>query len=173
MNVPVLDVRDLTVQFKTDSGIVRAVNNISFQVPRGQTLGIVGESGSGKSVTALTIMDLVPSPPGEITQGEIYFCGAENVSAVNLRSLSPETLQKIRGSQVSMIFQEPMSSLNPVYTCGFQLTEAILQHQDISREAATQQAIARLQEVKLLPSDEELQAEIAAARPEWDADQQQ
>ena len=168
MTVPVLDVRHLSVQFKTDSGLIRAVDDVSFQVPRGQTLGIVGESGSGKSVTALTVMDLVPSPPGEITAGEIYFCAEDGVPAVNLRSVTPQTLQKLRGEQISMIFQEPMSSLNPVYTCGFQLVEAILQHQTISKEAATQQAISRLQEVKLLDSDAELMAEIAAASPGWD-----
>ena len=168
MTVPVLDVRHLSVQFKTDSGLIRAVDDVSFQVPRGQTLGIVGESGSGKSVTALTVMDLVPSPPGEITAGEIYFCAEDGVPAVNLRSVTPQTLQKLRGEQISMIFQEPMSSLNPVYTCGFQLVEAILQHQTISKEAATQQAISRLQEVKLLDSDAELMAEITAASPGWD-----
>ncbi|HEY9887545.1 MAG TPA: ABC transporter ATP-binding protein [Candidatus Obscuribacterales bacterium] len=167
MTVPVLDVRHLSVCFKTDSGLIQAVDDVSLQVPRGQTLGIVGESGSGKSVTALSIMDLVPSPPGEITQGEIYFQPTPADPAVNLRTLSAPALQKLRGEQISMIFQEPMSSLNPVYTCGFQLTEAILQHQDISREAATQKAIARLQEVKLLASDEELYATVAAAHPTW------
>lgn len=167
MTVPVLDVRHLSVQFKTDSGLIRAVDDVSFQVPRGQTLGIVGESGSGKSVTALTVMDLVPSPPGEITAGEIYFRAQENADPVDLRTLPPKAMQKLRGEKVSMIFQEPMSSLNPVYTCGYQLTEAILQHQAISQEAAAQQAIARLQEVKLLASDAEFYAEVAAQQPQW------
>ena len=168
MTVPVLDVRHLSVQFKTDSGLVRAVDDISFQVPRGQTLGIVGESGSGKSVTALTIMDLVPTPPGEITAGEIYFQAESDGPTVNLRTVSLPTMQKIRGEQVSMIFQEPMSSLNPVYTCGYQLVEAILQHQDVSRDVAIQQAIARLKEVKLLDSDEDLYTEITSTHPEWE-----
>ncbi|MGF1457540.1 MAG: ABC transporter ATP-binding protein [Leptolyngbyaceae cyanobacterium] len=165
MTVPVLDVRHLSVHFKTDSGLIPAVRDVSLQVPPGQTLGIVGESGSGKSVTALTVMDLVPNPPGEITAGEIFFQADPVQPAVNLRSLSPRTMQQLRGDQISMIFQEPMSSLNPVYTCGYQLTEAILQHQDISAEQATQQAISRLQEVKLLDSNEELTAAIAQEQP--------
>ncbi|MBE7382716.1 MAG: ABC transporter ATP-binding protein [Leptolyngbya sp. SIO1E4] len=167
MSVPILDVRNLTVQFKTASGAIRAVNDISFQVARGQTLGIVGESGSGKSVTSLSVMGLVPSPPGEVTQGEIYFQAQEDAAAVDLRTLSPQQMQALRGEKVSMIFQEPMSSLNPVYTCGFQLTEAILQHQNISREAAVERAIARLQEVKLLPSNDALYREIEATQPTW------
>jgi peptide/nickel transport system ATP-binding protein len=168
MTVPVLDVRHLSVQFKTESGLVHAVRDVSFQVPRGQTLGIVGESGSGKSVTALTVMDLVPNPPGEITAGEIFFRADEDTPAVNVRSLSPATMQKLRGDQISMIFQEPMSSLNPVYTCGFQLTEAILQHQEVSQTAAAKQAVALLQEVKLLDRDDELAAIIAHENPHWD-----
>jgi len=171
MTVPVLDVRHLSVQFKTDSGLIQAVRDISFQVPRGQTLGIVGESGSGKSVTVLSVMDLVPNPPGEVTGGEIFFHTDGQTPAVDLRSLAPATMQKLRGDQISMIFQEPMSSLNPVYTCGFQLIEAILQHQNISREAAAKQAISRLQEVKLLDSDEELAAAIAQEHPHWHQDQ--
>ena len=167
MSNPILDVCHLTVQFKTDNGVIQAVNDISFQVPKGQTLGIVGESGSGKSVTSLAVMGLIPSPPGQVTQGEIYFQLPEESGRIDLRSLSPQQMQNLRGEQISMIFQEPMSSLNPVYTCGFQLTEAILQHQDISKEAATQQAIERLQEVKLLPTDAELQCEMEMAQPTW------
>ena len=167
-HAPMLDVQNLTVQFKTDSGVIRAVNDVSFQVPRGQTLGIVGESGSGKSVTSLAVMGLVPSPPGQVTGGEIWLADrAADAPAVNLRSLSQQQLQAIRGGRVAMIFQEPMSSLNPVYTCGFQLTEAIRQHQDISPEAAIDLAIARLQEVKLLPATEVYEAEITAAHPTW------
>ncbi|MBF2036702.1 MAG: ABC transporter ATP-binding protein [Leptolyngbyaceae cyanobacterium T60_A2020_046] len=167
-HAPMLDVQNLTVQFKTDSGVIRAVNDVSFQVPRGQTLGIVGESGSGKSVTSLAVMGLVPSPPGQVTGGEIWLADrAADAPAVNLRSLSQQQLQAIRGARVAMIFQEPMSSLNPVYTCGFQLTEAIRQHQNISLEAAIDLAIARLQEVKLLPATETYEAEITAAHPTW------
>ncbi|MGF1522244.1 MAG: ABC transporter ATP-binding protein [Leptolyngbyaceae cyanobacterium] len=167
MSLPVLDVRHLTVQFKTDNGILQAVDNISFQVPKGQTLGIVGESGSGKSVTSLAVMGLVPSPPGEVTRGEIYFQPQTDVAAVDLRMLPPRQMQALRGDQVAMIFQEPMSSLNPVYTCGFQLAEAILRHRDIAQEVATQEAIDRLREVQLLPSEASLRHEIEAAQPDW------
>ncbi|MEM6521132.1 MAG: ABC transporter ATP-binding protein, partial [Cyanobacteria bacterium P01_C01_bin.70] len=167
MTVPVLDVRHLSVQFKSEVDLIHAVNDVSFQVPRGQTLGIVGESGSGKSVTALSIMDLVPHPPGEITSGELLFQADNANSVVDLRSLPPRQMQQLRGDQISMIFQEPMSSLNPVYTCGYQLTEAILQHQEVSKEVAEKQALLRLQEVKLLDSDEELAAVIAKEHPNW------
>jgi peptide/nickel transport system ATP-binding protein len=167
MTAPVLDVRQLTVQFKGDSGLVRAVRSVSFQVQRGQTLGIVGESGSGKSVTSLAVMGLVPSPPGEVTAGELWFQDQPDQAPINLRALAPEAMQQVRGGQVAMIFQEPMSSLNPVYTCGFQLIEAIRQHRSVSTEEATAMAIARLKEVKLLPSDAALAAEVAAAHPEF------
>ncbi|MEM1309193.1 MAG: ABC transporter ATP-binding protein [Cyanobacteria bacterium P01_H01_bin.153] len=167
MTVPVLDVRHLSVQFKSEVDLIHAVNDVSFQVPRGQTLGIVGESGSGKSVTALSIMDLVPHPPGEITSGELLFQADNANSVVDLRSLPPRQMQQLRGDQISMIFQEPMSSLNPVYTCGYQLTEAILQHQEVSKEIAEKQALLRLQEVKLLDSDDELAAVIAEEHPNW------
>lgn len=152
----VLDVRNLQVQFRTDEKLVNAVDGIDFKLERGQTLGIVGESGSGKSVTSLAVMGLVASP-GKITTGEIYFRpSADEAEPVNLVRLSDEQKRLYRGGKIAMIFQEPMSSLNPVYTCGLQLTEAILQHQNISQAEARRQATARLQEVKLLPSDEEL-----------------
>ncbi|NJR66487.1 MAG: ABC transporter ATP-binding protein, partial [Leptolyngbyaceae cyanobacterium CRU_2_3] len=167
MTDTILDVRNLQVQFQTSDRLIKAVDGISFQVQRGQTLGIVGESGSGKSVTSLAIMGLIP-PPGKIMGGEIRFCRLANNNAdtnpgndaqvVDLRSLSPQQMQQYRGGQVSMIFQEPLSSLNPVYTCGFQLTEALRQHEpDISASEARRRAINLLQEVKLLPSDEILQ----------------
>lgn len=153
----VLDVRNLTVEFQTDEKRVLAVDGISFTLKRGQTLGIVGESGSGKSVTSLAVMGLVPSP-GNVTGGDIYFHPSDNgATPVELVRLSNEQKRLYRGGKISMIFQEPMSSLNPVYTCGFQLIEAIRQHQDISQAEARRQATARLQEVKLLPSDEKLQ----------------
>jgi peptide/nickel transport system ATP-binding protein len=156
MSDNVLDVRNLQVEFQTDEKRILAVDGIDFTLKRGQTLGIVGESGSGKSVTSLAVMGLVPSP-GKISAGEIYFrpsdAGAE---PVNLVRLSNEQKRLYRGGKISMIFQEPMSSLNPVYTCGFQLIEAIRQHQDVSQAEARRQATAGLQEVKLLPSDEQL-----------------
>ena len=161
MTDTILDVRNLQVQFQSGDRFITAVDGISFQVQRGQTLGIVGESGSGKSVTSLAVMGLVPNPPGKITGGEIWFRGLdEEAKAVDLRSLSSLQMQKYRGGKVSMIFQEPLSSLNPVYTCGFQLTEALRQHQpDIAPAEARRRAINLLQEVKLLPSDQVLQHE--------------
>ncbi len=156
MSDTILDVRNLRIQFRSDDASTIAVDGISFVVKRGQTLGIVGESGSGKSVTSLAVMGLVPSPPGEMTDGEIWFSGEAQTDAVNLRSLSNKQLQQYRGGRISMIFQEPMSSLNPVYTCGFQLVEAIQQHEDIPAAAARRRAINLLQEVKLLPSDDAL-----------------
>jgi peptide/nickel transport system ATP-binding protein len=162
----VLDVRNLQVKFKTDEKEVLAVDGISFQVKRGQTLGIVGESGSGKSVTSLAVMGLVPMP-GKITQGEIYFKPqADRAQPIELLTLNQERKRLFRGGQISMIFQEPMSSLNPVYTIGFQLIEAILQHQDISQGEARRQAIARLQEVRLIPSDQELKLEYEQENPD-------
>lgn len=156
MSDTVLDVRNLQVKFQTEQAPTLAVDDISFALKRGQTLGLVGESGSGKSVTSLAVMGLVPSP-GKITDGQIWFRGKEDEVPVDLQAVSAEQRRLYRGGQISMIFQEPMTSLNPVYTCGFQLTEAIRQHQpDMSEKQAQREALARLQEVKLLPSDEEL-----------------
>jgi peptide/nickel transport system ATP-binding protein len=166
MSDTILDVRNLQVQFQIDDRISNAVDGISFTVKRGQTLGIVGESGSGKSVTSLAVMGLVPCPPGKMTGGEIWFRAASQIpqgspdsDAVNLLTVSPEQMQQYRGDKISMIFQEPMSSLNPVYTCGYQLVEAIRLHQDIPAPEARRQAIGLLQEVKLLPSDERMEQE--------------
>ncbi len=156
MNDTILDVRNLQVQFKTDERLIKAVDGISFQVKRGQTLGIVGESGSGKSVTSLAVMRLVPNPPGRITGGGIWFRESSDREPIDLLSVSEKQMQAYRGERISMIFQEPMSSLNPVYTCGFQLVEAIRQHEDISQAEARRRAVGLLQEVRVLPSDEEL-----------------
>ncbi|MGC9527636.1 MAG: ABC transporter ATP-binding protein [Limnospira sp.] len=169
----VLDVRNLRVEFRTDERTVRAVDDISFQVKPGQTLGIVGESGSGKSVTSLAIMGLLPQTTAKIG-GEIWFrpqngdAGNPREEAIELRGLPEEQKQKFRGGQVSMIFQEPMSSLNPVYTIGFQLTEAIRQHEDISPRQALWKAANLLQEVKLLPGDEELTRQVGEDDPQED-----
>lgn len=155
MSDPVLDIRNLQVKFFTEGKPVVAVDDISFQLQRGEKLGIVGESGSGKSVTSLAIMSLIPSP-GKITGGEIWFRPTDRQEPVNLLQISEEKKRGYRGGQIATIFQEPMSSLNPVYDIGFQLTEAILLHRQVSKAEARRQAIALLQEVKLLPSDEHL-----------------
>ncbi|MFB2837158.1 ABC transporter ATP-binding protein [Floridanema evergladense] len=160
MTDTVLDVRNLQVQFLAKGTgrtpvVTKAVDGISFQVKPGQTLGIVGESGSGKSVTSLAIMGLVPSPSRVL--GEIWFQGSgEGAEAVNLLQLPERRKQQYRGGEIAMIFQEPMSSLNPVYTIGFQITEAIRLHQNVSEAQARRLAVSLLQEVKLLPSDEDL-----------------
>jgi peptide/nickel transport system ATP-binding protein len=156
MRETVLEVRNLQVEFPSDGNINRALDGISFGLHRGETLGIVGESGSGKSVTALAVMGLLQTP-GIVTGGEIWFRPQENANAIDLVKLPPEQMQLHRGGDIAMIFQEPMSSLNPVYNIGFQLTEAIMRHQNVSAAQARQIAIAGLQEVKLLPSDEEIQ----------------
>lgn len=124
----VLDIRNLVTEFHTDTGKVKAVDNISFQLKRGQTIGIVGESGSGKSVTSLSAMRLIPSPPGNITNGSIIFKG--NHFESDLAKVSEKQMRNFRGNEIAMIFQEPMTSLNPVLTCGEQVMEAILLHQD-------------------------------------------
>jgi peptide/nickel transport system ATP-binding protein len=156
MRETVLDVRNLKVEFAGDGNAVTAVNGISFQLRRGETLGIVGESGSGKSVTSLAVMRLIQTP-GRISGGEILFYPQENGQPLDLATLPLEEMQLHRGGDIAMIFQEPMTSLNPVYTIGFQLTEAVLRHRKMTAGEAKQQAIAGLQEVKLLPSDEILE----------------
>ncbi len=158
----VLDVRDLKVEFATDNEPIVAVDGISFQLQRGQKLGVVGESGSGKSVTSLAVMGLVPYP-GRISSGEIWFSPAADSQAVNLCQVSNEEKRHYRGGEVALIFQEPMSALNPVYNIGFQLIEAIRLHQRVSFKEAKRQAIASLQEVKLLPSDDQLRANYLVA----------
>lgn len=157
MSDTILNIQNLRVQFQNNTHSVSAVDDITFEVKRGETLGIVGESGSGKSVTALSIMGLVPTPPGRVLDGEIlYHCPREGTKE-DFRTLPTEKIQSYRGGRISMIFQEPMSSLNPVYTCGFQIVEAIQQHEDISKSAARRKAASLLQEVHLLPSDDEMQ----------------
>ncbi len=158
----ILDVRNLQVDFITEEKVITAAQNISFKLEQGQTLGIVGESGSGKSVTSLALMGLVPSP-GIISGGEIWF-GDEQSTRVDLLKLSQKQMLQYRGGKIAMVFQEPMSALNPVYTCGFQLVEAILRHQKVSSKEAQRIALGLLQEVKLLPTDEDLEAQIIATK---------
>ncbi|HEY9853358.1 MAG TPA: ABC transporter ATP-binding protein [Leptolyngbyaceae cyanobacterium] len=165
MTDTVLDIRNLQVQFRSPYTLQTAVDGISFQVKRGQTLGIVGESGSGKSVTSLAIMGLVPYPG--IVNGDIWFYeSGENTEPVNLLQLPEKKMQRYRGGKIAMIFQEPMSSLNPVYKIGFQITEAIRLHEEVSEVQAQQKAIALLQEVKLLPNDETLRQNYLESRLE-------
>jgi peptide/nickel transport system ATP-binding protein len=156
----ILDIRNLQIIFTNDEGQATiAVDKINVSLEKGEILGIVGESGSGKSVTSLGIMGLLPSS-GKISGGEIYFQDNQAISPVEIVSLSGEAKRHYRGGKIAMIFQEPMSSLNPVYNIGFQITEAICLHQNISELEAKGKAINLLQEVKLLPNDAELTAEF-------------
>jgi oligopeptide transport system ATP-binding protein len=129
-----LEVKNLTTRFHTDEGVVYAVNNLSYTLDEGETLGIVGESGCGKSVHALSIMRLIPIPPGKIDSGEVLLSGKD------LLKLSSEEMQNVRGAQVAMIFQDPMTSLNPVLTVGKQITEALTLHQSLSERDARSRA---------------------------------
>ena len=142
-----LEVRDLVTGFDTDAGLVRAVDGISFSVPKARTVGIVGESGCGKSVTALSIMRLLPRPMGRVLGGEILF------EQLDLLKVEDEEMRKIRGSRIGMIFQEPMSALNPVHRIGKQLTEVYLEHLDIAKNEAMARAIELLGHVGI-PSPE-------------------
>ena len=140
---PVLRIRDLVVEFKTEMGVIRALDKISFEVMAGESLGIVGESGCGKSVTALSILKLIPSPAGRIAEGSIELDGIEVVS-------QPEhEMRKVRGALASMIFQEPMTALNPVFTIGNQMVEVIRVHQKVSKTKAKKQAIEMLRTVNI------------------------
>jgi peptide/nickel transport system ATP-binding protein len=145
---PLLEVRNLVTEFRSDVYNVKAVNDVSFTVHRGRTLGIVGESGSGKSVTSLSAMRLIPSPPGRITGGEIIFHESDG-TATDLLKITEENMRSYRGNRLAMIFQEPMTSLNPVFTCGDQIIEAIKLHQQVSTEDARARTLHLLNEVKL------------------------
>ncbi len=143
-----LEVRNLKTYFKTDDGIAKAVDNISFTIYRGETVGIVGESGSGKSVTCLSIMRLIAMPPGYIAGGEILY-HRPNGEVIDLAKISLKGMRYYRGNEISMIFQEPMSSLNPVYTCGNQVMETILLHQNTNKQQAKQRTIDLFKKVQL------------------------
>ena len=138
---PLLRVSDLKTYFYTEEGVGRAVDGVTFELDRGETLGLVGESGCGKSVSALSVMRLVPEPPGKIESGQILLKGR------NLLELTEDDMCAIRGDDVAMIFQEPMTSLNPVLTCGYQIVEAVLLHQKVSKQEARQRAIEMLKMV--------------------------
>jgi peptide/nickel transport system ATP-binding protein len=143
-----LRVQGLSVSFQTRAGWVSAVESVSFELPAGQTLGIVGESGSGKSVTSLAIMRLLPMPPAHIRSGEIWF-DSPSLGRINLLTLPEKSMQHLRGNEIAMIFQEPMTSLNPVFTCGDQVVEAIRLHQKVSFAEARDRTLALFEEVRL------------------------
>ncbi len=144
-----LEVRNLKTQFNTEGGLVKAVDDVSFDIARGETVGIVGESGSGKSVTSLSIMRLIPNPPGKIAGGEIIFHDPNTGKPVDLVQVDEDDMRKYRGNEISMIFQEPMTSLNPVFTCGNQVTEAIILHQKVSDEKAKELTLDLFEKVQL------------------------
>ena len=143
-----LEVRNLVTEFRSDIYDVKAVNDVSFTVHKGRTLGIVGESGSGKSVTSLSVMRLIQTPPGQITGGQVLF-HEDNGTVTDLLKISEETMRTYRGNKIAMIFQEPMTSLNPVFTCGDQIIEAIRLLQRVSKDEARTRTLKLLKEVQL------------------------
>jgi oligopeptide/dipeptide ABC transporter ATP-binding protein len=145
-----LEIDSLSVQFHTPEGVARAVDGVSFDLARGETLGLVGESGCGKSVTSLSILGLISSPPGRILSNRILFEGR------NLLDLSSEDLRKVRGQEISMIFQEPMTSLNPVLPIGRQVAEPLMVHKGLSKKAAYEEAAIWLENVKIPAARERL-----------------
>jgi len=152
--VPLIEVKDLKTYFYTEDHLVRAVDGVDFAIEPETTLGLVGESGCGKSVTALSILSLIPSPPGKIEAGEILF--HRNDAVVDLAKLDPKgsVMRSIRGNEIAMIFQEPMTALNPVYTIGNQIMESIIIHQRLRKRAAREKAIEMLRAVGI-PSPEQ------------------
>ncbi len=149
---PILEVRDLAVEFAVDDGKIKVLDGVSFKVAPGQTLGVVGESGCGKSVTSLAIMGLLPKPHGQVVAGSIRFQGEE------LLSLAPDQMYKVRGNRISMIFQEPMTSLNPVFTVGDQISEALMTHQAMSKDTALQRTIQLLKQVNIPEAEKRVRA---------------
>lgn len=139
----VLEVRDLSICFYSGRKEIPAVENLSFNISKGETLGIVGESGSGKTVTSLSIMQLIPNPPGKITGGEMIF------GSLDLLKVDDDIIRQIRGNNISMIFQEPMTSLNPVYTIGEQLSEVFSIHQKLSKKESMKRSVEMLKQVKI------------------------
>ena len=147
---PLLSVQNLSTSFFTSEGVVRAVNDVSYDLMPGQTLGLVGESGSGKSVSALSLLRLIPNPPGKIVNGEVWFDGEE------LMAVDDGRMREIRGNDIAMVFQEPMTSLNPVLTIGRQLTEAIELHMGLNRSQANERAIELLNMVGIPAAEQRL-----------------
>ena len=145
-----LEIRNLTTRFYTHEGVVHAVNGISYSLGSGEVLGIVGESGSGKSVSVLSVMRLIPDPPGKITDGEVVFCDRD------LLQLSEGEMERVRGAEIAMIFQDPMTSLNPVLTVGYQITEALELHQGMDENQARERAAELLSMVGIPNATERL-----------------
>ena len=145
---PLLEISGLKTVFPTDDGIVNAVNDVSFKIDRGQTVGVVGESGCGKSITGLSLLQLVPSP-GRIEAGEIQFYRNGEEAPLDIAQVSPksELMRQIRGNEIAIIFQEPMTSLNPVYTIGNQIAEAIVLHEQVDKKTARERAIEMIARV--------------------------
>ena len=141
MAEPILEVKDLRVEYTSGKDIVQAVNGISFTLAKGELLGLVGETGAGKTTTALSIMRLIPSPPGRIVSGEIIYKGE------NLMKKSERDMRKIRGHEISMIFQDPMTALNPMHTVGEQIAEVIKLHQNVSKQEALEKACQMMEVV--------------------------
>jgi len=147
MREKLIEIRDLRTHFRTEAGTAKAVDGVSLDIYEGEVLGLVGESGSGKSVTALSILRLIPEPPGKIVSGSILYRGRD------LLKLSWRQMREIRGNEISMVFQEPMTSLNPVFTIGMQMMEVILEHQSCSKQEAFTQSVDMLKLVGI-PSPE-------------------
>lgn len=152
MSESLIKVENLSVEFKTDDGIIKAIQNISFEIPKGKTVGLVGESGSGKSVSSLAIMGLIPKPPGNIPSGSIWFEGKDLLKA------SEAEMRKIRGNRISMIFQEPMTSLNPVFTIGDQIAETLILHQNLSKDDALKKSLELLNQVGIPNAEERIKS---------------
>ena len=148
MGVPLLQIRDLTVSFEKENNSFTAVKSLSLSVCRGEIRALVGESGSGKSVTSMSILQLIPSPPVSYKNGSILFY-KNSSEPINILKTTPSEIEAIRGRNIAMIFQEPMTALNPVITCGEQIIEAIMLHQQLSKEAATKEAISLFKSVKI------------------------
>lgn len=142
-NDKILEIKDLVVDYETDSGVVHAVNGISLSLDKKKSIGLVGETGAGKTTTALSILKLIPNPPGIIKSGEIFVDGKDILQS------SVKELEKIRGKDIAMIFQDPMTALNPVFTVGDQIAETILLHEDVSKEEAYQRALQMLELVRI------------------------
>ncbi|HVU56703.1 MAG TPA: ABC transporter ATP-binding protein [Puia sp.] len=143
-----LSIKDLTIEFQTETGTSPGVQNINLDVHRGEIVALVGESGSGKSITSLSVLQLLPMPPARVVSGQILFTTRDGAS-IDLLQQSPAAMQDIRGNEIAMIFQEPMTSLNPVLTCGYQVTEAIRVHRRLTAEEARKEAIALFEKVRL------------------------